>query len=110
MIFFNIEKKKNSTVFLIKCETIDENFMTQFISKINSFSNIGLDMKNVKSIKSKKFLELLLSDKFKLFNLKNEVLVYLSLVIKNGFLKSFLNEEYFKSNKREFIKRGFVVV
>ena len=109
MNFFNIAKNENATIFQINCETIDDNFMTVLNSKINLFSNIGLDMKNVKSINSKKFIESILNNKFKLFNLKNEVLIYLSLVIKNGYLKAFLNEQDFKENKREFIKRNFKI-
>lgn len=110
MNFFDIKKKKNKTIFSINCEIIDENFMTSLYSTVNSFSNIGLDMKKVKTIKSKKFIELLLSNKFKLFNLQNDILTYLLLIMDNGFLKSYLNESDFHLDKREFIKRRFLVV
>ena len=109
MIFFDIVKKKNKTIFLINREIIDDGFVDLFIKSIKNFSNIGLNMTKVKTIKSKKFIELLLSDKFKLFNLRNEVLIYLSIIIKNGFLKSYSNENDFILNKRELMRRKFFV-
>ncbi len=109
MKFFKIKKQKNKTIFLINCEIIDQNFMTEIEKHIKPDSKIGLDMKNVKTIKSNKFIEFLLKDKFKLFNLKNEVLIYLFLIMKNGFLKTYLSENDFRFEKREFIKRRFQV-
>lgn len=109
MNFFDIKKKKNKTIFSINCEIIDENFMTIFNHAAESFSNVGVDMKNVKTVKSKKFIELLASNKFKLFNLQNEILIYLLLIMDNGFLKSYLNESDFHLDKREFVKRRFLV-
>ena len=66
-------------------------------------------MKNVQTIKSKKFIISLLENKFKLFNLKNEILTYLSIILKDGYLKSYINKNDFIKNKRELIKRRFLV-
>lgn len=109
MNFFDIKKKKNKTILSINCEIIDDDVMIKLNDIIDKFSNIGLDMKMVKTIKSKKFIKLLKADRFKLFNLQNQILTYLMLITKNGFLKSYLNEIDFCKDKREFIKRRLLI-
>jgi hypothetical protein len=66
-------------------------------------------MVNVKTIKSQLFIKCLIENKFKLFNIQSETLAYLSLVLKDCFLKTHLNYQDFSENKREFIKRHFLV-
>ncbi len=110
MNFFDIKKKKNAVIFLINCEIIDDYFMTDFEKNINSSDRIGLDMKNVKTIKSFKFIKLLGLNKFKLFNLSSEMLAFIMLISKGGYLKAYVNEQDFNQNKREFIKRKFLIV
>ena len=48
-------------------------------------------------------------NKIKLFNPQSEVLTYLALVLKDGFLKTYINYSDFKNDKRELIKRHFLV-
>ncbi len=100
---------KNKIIITINKNKIDDN-LTEEITKITKKHQIiGLDMKNVISINSKKFIEFLLTDKFKLFNLKNEVLLYISIILKEGSLKSYISKDDFIENKRELIKRRFLV-
>ena len=100
---------KSKTVIFIENRIIDDDIT---IDILNSFKNkkLGLDMSNVESINSKLFIKSLLSDKFKLFNLQNETLTYLSLILKNGKLHSYMNFNDFKTNKRELIRRRFIVL
>ena len=99
---------KNEIIFSFDTEII-EDYMLQEILVDNNNKKIGIDMKNVKNIKSKLFIKYLLENKFKLFNLQNEVLVYLALILKSGFLKSHMNYKDFSQNKRELVKRRFQV-
>ena len=66
-------------------------------------------MKNVKNINSKKFISNLVNNNFKLYNIQNEVLVFLAIVLKDGFLKSYMTLEDLYKNKRELVKRHFLV-
>ena len=50
-----------------------------------------------------------MKNKIKLFNLQSEVLTYFALILKDGFLKSYINYSDFKDDKRELIKRHFLV-
>jgi len=82
---------KDEIVLIINQNFIDD-ILTDRILKISSkFKKIGLDMKNVKTIRSEKFISSLIADNFRLFNTKNEILTFLSLILKDGFLKSFIN-------------------
>ena len=98
---------KREIVFLINSETIDNSLMEDIIKNISPDTKTGFDMGAVKTIKSSLFIEYLLSNKIKLFNLSGEVLAYLSLILKEGFLKSYINYSDFKDNKRELIRRRF---
>ena len=103
-------KKRFNTVFHINKPIIDD-FLTEKILKETSLSKkIGLDMSLVTSIQSKLFIDNVLKDKFKLFNLKTEIILYLSLIIKNGSLKSYMNYNDFSKDKRELFKRYIKVV
>ena len=103
-------KKRFNTVFQINKPIIDD-FLTEKILKETSLSKkIGLDMSLVISIQSKLFIDNVLKDKFKLFNLKTEIILYLSLIIKNGSLKSYMNYNDFSKDKRELFKRYIKVV
>ena len=66
-------------------------------------------MSMVQNINSPLLVEYLLQNKIKLFNLQSEVLTYFAIILKDGFLKSFINYSDFKNNKRELIKRNFLV-
>ena len=83
--------------------------INQIISQIQDDKKIGLDMSMVQNIDSPLLIKYLLQNKIKLFNLQSEVLTYLSIILKDGFLKSFINYSDFKENKRELIKRKFLV-
>jgi len=99
---------KSKTVIFIENRIIDDDITFNIL---NSFKNkkLGLDMSNVESINSKLFIKSLLSDKFKLFNLQNETLTYLSLILKEGALKSYINKSDFMEEKRELIRRKFFI-
>ncbi len=96
-------------VFVINKKIIDDDFCNKIIDKIQDGKKIGLNMEKVQNICSKKFISYLIEDKFKLFNLQSEVLAYLAIILKDGFLKSYMNYEDFKKNKRELIKRHFLI-
>ena len=55
------------------------------------------------------YVDYLLQNKIKLFNLQSEVLTYFARILKDGFSKSFINYSDFKNNKRELVKRNFLV-
>ena len=105
--FETIQKKE--IVFVINKEFVDDVLACQIISKIKSKKRVGLDMTKVQSVNSPVLVKYLLENKIKLFNLKSEVLAYFSLVLKDGFLKSYINYSDFKENKRELIKRKLLI-
>ena len=96
-------------VFVVDKKIIDDDFCNKILNKIKNNKKIGLDMTKVQNICSKKFIQCLLKDRFKLFNLQNEVLAYLAIILKDGFLKSYINYDDFSKNKRELIRRRFLV-
>lgn len=100
---------KIQTVFIINEKIIDDNLACKIISKISTKKRIGLDMTKVESVNSSKLIEYLLNDKIKLFNLQSEVLTYFAIVLKDGFLKSYINYSDFKENKRELVKRRLLI-
>ena len=100
---------ENEIVFVINNELIDDNLACQIISQIPAKKKIGLDMSKVEIVNSPILIEYLLKNKIKLFNLQSEVLTYFALILKDGFLKSYMNYSDFKSNKRELIKRRFLI-
>ena len=108
MQFFKTIYKKE-IVFVINEKIIDDSLTCQIISQIPSNKKVGLDMKNVLNINSPILIKYLLNNKIKLFNPRSEVLVYLSLILKDGFLKSYIDFSDFKNNKRELIKRHFLI-
>ncbi len=101
---------KKEIILTILNEVIDDALSLEIIKNIEQNKRVGLDMKRVKTIKSKKFINCLLNNRFSLFNLNNEVMCYLIIILKNGFLKSFLNKHDFLNNKRELIKRKLTAV
>ena len=100
---------KNKIVFHIDQDFIDDNLTEKITSNIEQNKIIGIDMKNIQSINSPLLIKYLLEDKIKLFNLQSELLSYLALTLKDGFLKSYVNYSDFNSNKRELIRRRFLV-
>ena len=108
MQFFKTIYKKE-IVFVINEKIIDDSLACQIISQIPSKKRIGLDMSQVENVNSPVLVNYLLNNKIKLFNLKSEVLAYLALILKDGFLKSYINYSDFSQNKRELIKRHFLV-
>ena len=108
MQFFKTIHKKE-IVFVINEKFIDDTLACQIISQIPSKKRTGLDMGQVESVNSPILINYLLENKIKLFNLKSEVLAYFALVLKDGFLKSYINYSDFSQNKRELIKRHFLV-
>jgi len=106
-IFKTIHKKE--IVFVVDEKIVDDFVAHEIISNIKSDKRVGLDMKKVESVQSPVLVEFLLNNKIKLFNLQSEVLTYFALIFKDGFLKSYMNYSDFKNNKRELIKRRFLV-
>ena len=101
--------QKKEIVLIVDEISIDDVLVDRILNFSSSFRKIGLDMKNVKTISSEKFISSLLKNKFRLFNLQSEVLAYLAIVLKDGFLKSHINKIDFHENKRELVKRSFLV-
>ncbi|MBQ8635817.1 hypothetical protein IJ425_06665 [bacterium] len=102
-------KHKNNVVFVINQKTIDNELMQGILLDLGNSQKIGFDMTFVQNINSPILIKYLLEDKIKLFNLQSEVLTYLALILKDGFLKSHINFSDFKNNKRELIKRHFLI-
>ena len=100
---------KNEIVFLINQEVVDDSLVHEILKNSSKNKKIGLDMSKVQNINSPVLINQLLANKIKLFNPKSEVLAYLSIILKDGFLKSYINYSDFKENKRELIKRRFLV-
>lgn len=107
---FSKEIFKDEVIYYINSEIIDEKLTDEIISAINPKLKTGLDMTNVSSITSRKFIKYLSEDKFKLFNIKSELLSFVSIVLKDNFLKTYMNKSDFIYDKRELIKRKFYVV
>lgn len=101
---------RNNIIFVIDNEIIDDNICASIVSEISPDKKAGLDMKHVNKIEGQNFIKYLLQNKYKLFNLRSEVLAYLAIILKDGILKSFMSADDFYENKRELIKRKFLVV
>ena len=106
---FSKTTNKKEVVLVLDKEIIDNELTEKIISYQNPKKRLGVDMSRVKTIKSKSFITHLLENKFKLFNIQSEVLTYLSLVLGGGFLKSYVTQSDFSQNKRELIRRHFLV-
>lgn len=100
---------KNEIVFIINNKIIDDNLACEIINQIPPKKRVGLDLSKVQNIKSQILIKYLLNNKIKLFNPQSEVLAYLALILKDGFLKTYINYFDFKDDKRELIKRHFLV-
>lgn len=103
------EKLKNEIVFIIDKKIINDKYTKKIIKRIKPDTKTGLDMKKVKTLNSALFIKCLIEDKFKLYNLNSEILTYLSIVLKDGKLKSYINFKDFIEDKRELIRRRFFV-
>lgn len=106
---YHIEQNNKNMIFIINSEIIDDEVFSILKSKFHKNKKIGFDMSKVSTIDSELFLESLFNKEFKLYNLQNEMLLYLSVITKNGHLNSYLCKNDFKESKREFIKRRFLV-
>ena len=95
--------------YTVKSENIDDSSVQKIVDSFKNCS-VGLNMKNVKSINSNYFMNCVLSNKFKLYNLNSDVLAYLSLTIKDGRLKSYINFEDLKLDVRELTRRRFRIL
>ena len=109
LMCFNQTIYEKEVVFLINENFVDDMLAHEIIKNIPSNKKIGLDMINVQNVNSPILIKYLLENKIKLFNLQSEVLTYFSLILKDGFLKSYINYSDFSENKRELIKRRFLI-
>lgn len=100
---------KNKIVFLIDKKNVDDTLVQKIIFQNSTNKKIGLDMKNVESVNSPLLIKCLIENKIKLYNLQSELLTYFAIILKNGFLKSYMNFADFSENKRELVKRHFLV-
>ena len=100
---------KNEIVFIINEKVFDDDLACQILSQASSTKKIGLDINKVENMNSPILIKNLLNNKIKLLNPKSEILAYLALILKDGFLKSYINYSDFKYNKRELIKRNFLI-
>ena len=107
---FSVQYTKDELIFIINEEVIQDSLIEKVVNQIKPKYKIGLDMKKVKALNSDLFIKYLINNKFKLYNLQNDVITYLSMILKNGNLKSYLNFEDFKNNKRELVRRRFSIV
>jgi len=108
MQFFKSDDKKETILFVNK-KNIDDKTAREILKFTSSKKRVGLDMSKVETIQSENFISYLNENKFKLFNLKSELLAYLSLIFNGGFLKTYVLKEDFSQNKRELIMRHFFV-
>lgn len=100
---------KDEIVFIINNANIDDSLVKRILSKSHACKKIGIDMRNVQNVNSSLLIKCLLENKIKLFNLQSEVLTYFAIILKDGFLKSYINYSDFSENKRELIKRRFLI-
>ena len=100
---------KNKIVFNIEQNFVDDVLVCKIIKNIDEKKLTGINMQNVSNINSPLLIKYLLENKIKLFNLQSEVLAYLAITLKDGFLKSYINYSDFAENKRELVKRRFLV-
>ncbi len=100
---------KNEVIFIINQKSVDDSLMLEILKTMPNNKKIGIDMTQVQNINSPILIEYLLKNKIKLFNLQSEILTYFALILKDGFLKSYMNHSDFSKNKRELIKRRFLV-
>lgn len=106
---FSKKISKHDITFIIENECLDDVMMNEILSENFYSKRVGLDMSKVRNVNSPLLIKCLLENKIKLFNLNSEVLAYFALILKDGFLKSYINYSDFSENKREFIKRHFLV-
>ena len=99
---------KNRQIIRIKSRIVDDSTILDIL-RSTECKNAGLDMSCVESINSKIFIDSLVKDKFKLFNLNSEMLAYLSLILKGNNLKSYVNKFDFIEEKRELVRRKFLI-
>lgn len=104
----NINKK--DIIFCINKSVLDDEIIQEILSSILHHKKVALDMKQVETIDSKLFIDCLLKKRFKLFNLNSKLLAYISLILNQGFLYSFMNYSDFSKNKRELFSRRLKVV
>lgn len=109
MMAFSKKITKHDITFIIENECLDDVLVEKILSEKFCTKRVGLDMSKVRNINSPLLIKCLLENKIKLFNLNSEVLTYFALILKEGFLKSYINYSDFSENKREFIKRHFLV-
>lgn len=107
---FSKQFTENEIVFIINDKILNDSLVKKIVKNIKPNFKIGLDMKNVVTLNSALFVKYLNCEKYKLYNLKSEVITYLSLILKNGKLHSYMNFNDFKNNKRELIRRRFIVL
>ena len=107
---FHKKINKNEIIFTIENDVINDFLCKTIVSELPENKKAGIDMRHVKKIEGKYFTKYLLENKYKLFNIKNEVLTYLAIILKDGLLKSFMSREDFDNNKRELVRRRFTVV
>lgn len=100
---------KHEIIFKINNEYLDDFLIKEILSENLASKKVGLDMSNVQNVNSPLLIKCLIENKIKLFNLKSEVLTYFALILKDGFLKSYINYSDFSENKRELVKRHFLV-
>lgn len=110
----DIEIFANKALIKINDEIINDALVNN-IKEVIALKNledkkIAFDMSCVKTVNSRLFLENLLNNEFKMFNLQSEILAYFYMVLKNNFLNIYLSKKDFLLNKREFIKRNFLIV
>ena len=96
-------------VYVINDEIIKDALIEKIVNDIKPNYKIGLDMKNVKTLDSVIFIKYLKENRYKLYNLQNDVLTYLALILQDGKLKSYMSFEDFKFDKHELIKRNFKI-
>ncbi len=108
-MFFSKITGKKEIIFTINSSTVTDDTVDRIFDADAVLKKIGINMQHVSCIKSKKFIKCLIENKFRLYNLQNDVLVYLAIVLKDGFLKSHMSCEDLLENKRELVKRHFLV-
>lgn len=101
---------KNEIVLLVRKEEINDALAKEILRTVEQENKkIALDLMYVKKIQSPIFIEALIENKFKLFNLNSHILAYLAIILKDGVLKSYMNFGDFQCEKRELITRRFLI-
>ncbi len=104
---YKVEKDDNFLLFRIENKIIDDSLFLNIKKNFKNNLKTVFDLEKVETINSRLFVEYLSFEKVSLFGAKNEILAYLSIVLKRNFPNLYQKEKDFKNDSNMLIKRNF---